>query len=142
MPASSDAPSATAQLETSFRLRIGAENVHYRNELVAGAFLLQLFGDLGSELTIRLDGDAGLLRAYEEVEFFQPVFTGDFLELRAKLVHCGKTSRKIEYTAHKYIQMKDGGPWPSSGRLIDPPLLVARAIAVAVVPADRQRKTE
>jgi 3-aminobutyryl-CoA ammonia-lyase len=138
MPSDLDAPSSP-RLDTIFRLRIGAENVHYRNELVAGAFLLQLFGDVGSELLIRLDGDAGLLRAYREVEFLHPVYTGDFLEVRARLLRRGNTSREIEYTASKYIQMRDAGPLPSSGRILEPPLQVARAVGIAVVPKERQR---
>src|SRR5215208_6380311 len=107
MSVATDSPVDLNELSASFRLRIGAENVHYRNELVAGAFLLQLFADVGSELTIRLDGDAALLRAYADAEFFHPVYAGDYLEISAKLLHQGNTSRRIEYKAYKYIQMRD-----------------------------------
>ena len=40
---------------------------------------MKLFGDVATELTIRLDGDEGLLRAYENVEFLESVYGGDFI---------------------------------------------------------------
>ena len=54
---------------------------------------MELFGDLATEITVRRDGDEGLLRAYEKVEFLAPVRPGDFLECRARLVREGRTSR-------------------------------------------------
>src|SRR5439155_25632203 len=41
--------------------------------------VMQLFGDLATEITVRPDGDEALLRAYERVEFLEPVRPGDFL---------------------------------------------------------------
>ena len=34
--------------------------------------MLQLFGNAATELAIRLDGDEGLFRAYDDVEFLAP----------------------------------------------------------------------
>ena len=56
--------------------------------------MLALFGDLATELLIRLDGDEGLFRAYENVEFLAPVFAGDYIEATAELVAIGNTSRQ------------------------------------------------
>ena len=39
------------------RLRMSAHDAHYAGELVDGARMLALFGDLATELLIRLDGD-------------------------------------------------------------------------------------
>jgi len=68
--------------EVKLLVRISANDVHYAGDLVDGAHIMQLFGDVATELTIRYDGDEGLLRAYEKVEFLEPVHGGDFLEIR------------------------------------------------------------
>src|SRR5437773_9159774 len=74
------------------RVRVGSEDAHY-GTIAAGAFVMELFGDLATEITVRRDGDEGLLRAYEQVEFLSPVRLGDFLECRARLIRGGKKSR-------------------------------------------------
>ena len=60
-------------LTVTLRVRMGAHDAHYAGELVDGARLLALFGDVATELLIRLDGDEGLFRAYEAIEFLAPV---------------------------------------------------------------------
>src|ERR1700757_3294671 len=85
------------------RLRMSAHDAHYAGELVDGARMLALFGDVATELLIRLDGDEGLFRAYESVEFLAPVFAGDFVEVSAELVGIGNTSRKLRFEARKVI---------------------------------------
>jgi len=58
------------------RLRMSQADAHYGGNLVDGARILQLFGDVATELLIRYDGDEGLFRAYDNVEFlalFLPV---------------------------------------------------------------------
>ena len=44
--------------EVKLRVRISASDVHYAGNLVDGAHLMKLFGDVATELTIRHDGDA------------------------------------------------------------------------------------
>src|SRR3954469_13546473 len=89
--------------EAVLRLRIGAHDSHYAGGLVDGARMLQLFGDVATELLIRLDGDEGLFRAYESVEFLAPVRTGDYIEAWGKITKIGKTSRQMEFEARKVI---------------------------------------
>src|SRR5271163_1692911 len=90
-------------LTVTLRLRMSAHDAHYAGELVDGARILALFGDLATELLIRLDGDEGLFRAYENIEFLAPVFAGDYVEATAELVTVGNTSRKIRFEARKVI---------------------------------------
>ena len=92
----------TEPIQASLRVRVGSEDAHY-GTIAAGAFVMQLFGDLATEITVRRDGDEGLLRAYESVEFLAPVRPGDFLECRATLVRQGRTSRTFEAEAWKVI---------------------------------------
>ena len=51
------------------RVRMSLSDAHYGGNLVDGARILQLFGDVATELLIRHDGDEGLFVAYESVEF-------------------------------------------------------------------------
>ena len=55
------------------RMRMSQADAHYGGNLVDGARMLQLFGDVATELLIRHDGDEGLFRAYDQVEFLVPV---------------------------------------------------------------------
>ena len=125
-------------IEAYLRLRVGSEDAHY-GTIAAGAFVMQLFGDLATEITVRRDGDEGLLRAYESVEFLSPVRPGDFLECRARLIREGKTSRTFEAEAWKVITTRqDIGE--SAADVLDEKVLVAKATATTVVTADLQRK--
>ncbi len=48
-------------------------HAHYGGNLVDGAYVLGLFGDAGTELSIRTDRDEGLFAAYSDVQFRAPV---------------------------------------------------------------------
>ena len=122
------------------RLRMGAHDAHYAGDLVDGARILALFGDLATELLIRLDGDEGLFRAYETIEFFAPVFAGDFVEATAELLSVGNSSRKMRFEARKVITSARGGLAPSAADVLSEPVVVARAIGTCVVPRDLQRR--
>lgn len=119
--------------ESLIRVRISAADAHYGGGLVDGAHVLELFGDAVTEVLIRHDGDEGLMRAYREVEFLAPVRAGDYLEVRARLERVGDTSRTVRCEAHRVIELV--GPDGSAARTLAGPVLVARAVAVAVVPA-------
>ncbi len=123
--------------ESLLRVRISAADAHYGGGLVDGARVLELIGDAVTEVLIRHDGDEGLMRAYSEVDFLAPVRAGDFLEVRARLEKVGDTSRRVRCTAYKVIELdsQDG----SAAHVLSEPQLVARALAVAVVPTTRQR---
>lgn len=120
------------------RLRMGSNDAHYAGNLVDGAKMMQLFGDVATELLIRNDGDEGLFVAYDSVEFLAPVYAGDYIEAEGQIVSQGKTSRKMSFTAKKVIR-----PLPkigvSSAELLAEPILVCRASGTCVVPKDKQR---
>src|SRR5512143_255140 len=91
-------------LTVTLRLRMGSHDAHYAGELVDGARMLALFGDVATELLIRLDGDEGLFRAYEAVEFLAPVLAGDFIEATGVITKVGATSRTMAFEARKVVQ--------------------------------------
>lgn len=123
------------------RLRMSSHDAHYGGDLVDGAKMLQLFGDVATELLIRQDGDEGLFRAYDNVEFLAPVYAGDFVEATGEIVHVGNTSRKIVFEARKVIV-----PRPdiseSAADVLDEPIVVCRASGTCVTPLKCQRKKE
>ena len=123
------------------RLRMGQNDAHYAGNLVDGARMLALFGDVATELLIRHDGDEGLFVAYDSVEFTAPVYAGDYIEATGEIVHMGNSSRKMTFTAHKVI-----APAPeasvTAAELLAEPVLVCRASGTCVVPKDRQRRKD
>lgn len=126
-------------MKSMIRLRMSAHDAHYGGGLVDGARMLALFGDVATELLIMNDGDEGLFKAYDMVEFLAPVFAGDYIEARGEIVSTGNTSRKMVFEAYKVIV-----PRPdlndSACDILEEPILVARASGTCVVPKDKQRK--
>jgi len=126
--------------ECKIRLRMSAHEAHYGGDLVDGARMLGLFGDVATELLIRHDGDEGLFRAYELVEFLAPVYAGDYIEAQGRIVTVGRSSRKMEFAAYKVIEASRDPADPSRADILDPPVLVCRAVGTCVTPVDKQRK--
>lgn len=124
--------------ESVIRLRMSEHDAHYGGRLVDGARMLGLFGDVATELLIRLDGDEGLFVAYDCVEFKAPVFAGDYIEARGKITRVGRTSRKMEFSAYKVIEANTSADVPSQARVLEPPVLVTYASGTCVVPIDKQ----
>ncbi len=120
------------------RMRMSAHDAHYGGNLVDGAKMLQLFGDVATELLIRHDGDEGLFAAYDNVEFLAPVYAGDYIEASGEIVSVGNSSRKMVFEARKVIV-----PRPdisdSAADLLTEPVVVCRASGTCVVPKQCQR---
>ena len=121
------------------RVRMSSQDAHYGGNLVDGAKMLQLFGDVATELLIREDGDEGLFRAYDNVEFLAPVYAGDYIEATGEIVSKGNTSRKMVFTAKKVI-IPRADISPSAADNLDEPIIVCRASGTCVTPLDCQRK--
>jgi 3-aminobutyryl-CoA ammonia-lyase len=121
------------------RLRVGAEQAHYAGDLVDGAWVLELFGDVATELLIRHDGDEGLFRAYDDVEFLAPVKAGDYLEVTGRIESAGNTSRRMTFEANKVIESAGDPDQPSAADVLDEPVTVVRASGTCVVPEQLQR---
>lgn len=134
-PASSTATSALPPegLSATLRVRISAGDVHYGGDLVPGARVLELFGDVATELTIRTDSDEGLLTGYADVSFTAPVHAGDFLEVTGTIRRHTRLRRTIAFEARKVIaaRYQDGA---SSAAVLSEPQVVCRATGTSVVP--------
>lgn len=128
------------KITSTIRTRMSAHDAHYGGGLVDGAKMLNLFGDVATELLIKLDGDEGLFKAYEQIEFKAPVYAGDFIEAYGEITYIGKTSRKMQFEARKVIV-----PRPdindSACDVLLAPIIVCTAQGTCVTPADKQRKS-
>ena len=62
------------KITSMLRLRMSAKDAHYGGNLVDGAHMVHLFGDVATELLIACDGDEGLFCAYDNVEFLAPAY--------------------------------------------------------------------
>ena len=115
------------------RLRMSSQDAHYGGNLVDGAHMLALFGDVATELLIMQDGDEGLFCAYDNVEFLAPVYAGDYIEAVGEITKVGNTSRKMVFEARKVIR-----PRPdisaSAADVLEEPVVVCRASGTCVVP--------
>lgn len=126
-------------MKSLIRMRMSSQDAHYGGNLVDGAKMLQLFGDVATELLILNDGDEGLFRAYDNVEFLAPVYGGDYIEAEGEIVSSGNSSRKMKFEARKVIV-----PRPdindSAADVLAEPIVVCRATGTCVVPKDKQRR--
>ncbi len=127
-------------MRATVRVRMSAHDAHYGGQLVNGAHMLSLFGDVATELAIICDGDEGLLVGYESVEFLAPLYAGDYIEVHGRITRIGRTSRKMEFEARKVIAARPDIS-DSAADLLDVPIIVGRAIGTTVVKAERQRRT-
>lgn len=126
-------------MKSVIRLRMSAHDAHYGGNLVDGARMLGLFGDVATELLILNDGDEGLFKAYDEVEFLAPVYAGDYIEAVGEIVSVGNTSRKMVFEARKVIVPRTDIN-DSACDVLEEPIVVCRASGTCVVPKDKQRK--
>ena len=118
---------------------MSAHDAHYGGNLVDGARMLQLFGDVATELLIMHDGDEGLFCAYDNVEFLAPVYAGDYIEATGEITHVGNSSRKMVFEAKKVIAPRTDIS-PSAADVLIDPIVVCRASGTCVVPKSCQRK--
>ena len=120
------------------RFRLGQEDAHYGGNLVAGATQLKVVGDLITELAMKYDGDEGLFRAYESVEFLAPLYAGDWIEAKGRIVSVGNSSRRCEFEIWKIGgALLDIGD--SAAEFLDEPVLTLKAVGTTVVPTAHQR---
>ena len=123
------------------RVRMSSHDAHYGGNLVDGARMLNLFGDVATELLIIQDGDEGLFCAYDSVEFLAPVYAGDFIEAVGEITHVGKTSRKMTFEARKVIAPRTDIS-DSAADVLAEPIVVCRASGTCVVPAKCPRNNK
>jgi 3-aminobutyryl-CoA ammonia-lyase len=127
-------------LSVTHRRYVPYAHAHYGGNLVDGAYVLGLFGDVATELCIRHDGDEGLFAGYADVAFRAPVLAGDVLEATATLVREGRRSREVAFEARVVCRAAPDVS-PSAARVLGEPLVVVTATGTVVVPAASSERT-
>jgi 3-aminobutyryl-CoA ammonia-lyase len=117
-------------------VRIGRGDARNRTGLVDGAYVLRIFGDLITEITVRVDGDEGLLTGYSPLRFHAPARVGDVVEVSARLVHSTRLRRVVEFEARKVVAARyDRGS--TASEVLPEPVVVCTATGTSVVPGRR-----
>jgi 3-aminobutyryl-CoA ammonia-lyase len=109
-------------------------HAHYGGNLVDGAYVLGLFGDVATEVCIRSEGDEGLFASYSDVQFRAPVRAGDVLEVTAQVTSVGRRSRVLSFSA-AVVCRADPSRGPSAASVLAEPVVAVTATGTVVVPA-------
>jgi 3-aminobutyryl-CoA ammonia-lyase len=108
-------------------------HAHYGGNLVDGAYVLGMFGDIDTELAIRTDGDEALFASYSQVRFVAPVQAGDVLEATATLVRVGRRSRELSFVARVLCRARPDLS-ASAAEVLAEPVVCTTATGTIVVP--------
>lgn len=108
-------------------------HAHYGGDLVDGAYILGLFGDVATEVCIRADGDEGLFAAYSDVQFLAPVRAGDVLAVSATVTRVGTRSRELSFEA-RVLCRAEPERGPSAAAVLAEPIVAVTATGTVVVP--------
>ncbi|MBX6769997.1 MAG: 3-aminobutyryl-CoA ammonia-lyase, partial [Actinomadura rubrobrunea] len=120
-------------LTVTHRRYIPYGHAHYAGNLVDGAYVLAMFGDVATEVCIRTDGDEGLFASYSDVQFRAPVRAGDVLEATATVTRVGNRSRTLDFEARVVCRGRpDKGE--SAAEVLDEPIVAVTATGTVVVP--------
>jgi 3-aminobutyryl-CoA ammonia-lyase len=120
-------------LTVTHRRYVPYSHAHYGGNLVDGAYVLGLFGDVATEVCIQCDGDEGLFASYSDVQFRSPVIAGDVLEVTATVTRVGNRSRDLALEARVACRA-DPGRGPSAAVVLADPLIAVTATGTVVVP--------
>jgi 3-aminobutyryl-CoA ammonia-lyase len=124
---------ATIGLTATHRRYVPYSHAHYAGNLVDGAYVLALFGDVATEVCIQADGDEGLFASYSDVQFLQPLRAGDVVEVKATITRVGNRSRDLEFSAYVVCRGRPDKSG-SAAEVLDEPLVITRAKGTVVVP--------
>ena len=127
------------KITSAIRLRMSYKDAHYGGSLVDGAHMVLLFGDVATELLIKMDGDEGLFLKYTDIQFLAPVYAGDYIEAYGEIYEAGNTSRKMKFEARKVITARPDVS-PSAADFLDEPIVVCKAEGICVTPKENKRK--
>ncbi|MGW4297249.1 3-aminobutyryl-CoA ammonia lyase [Micromonospora chersina] len=121
-------------LTVTHRRYVPYSHAHYAGNLVDGAYALELFGDVATEVCIRTDGDEGLFASYSDVQFKAPMKAGDVLEVVATVTRVGTRSRTIDFAARVVCRGRPDKS-ESAAEVLAEPIVAVTATGTVVVPA-------
>ena len=135
-PGSGGGGSVTAEvgLSVTHRRYVKYGDAHYAGNLVDGAYVLGLFGDVATEVCIRGDADEGLFASYSDVQFRAPVRAGDVIEATATVTAVGRRSRRLAFEA-RVVCRGEPARGESAASVLTEPIVVVTATGTVVVSA-------
>lgn len=122
-----------------------ASDGHYVGGLVNGAKIVDAWGDVGTELMVRVDGDISLFLGYKTVQFTAPVYVGDFMEYHGWIEKVGNCSYTCIFEAYKVATMCDRtdmdltGVASTAATCCIPPVLCGKATGSLYIAKGDQR---
>jgi len=133
--------SSLTGLSVTHRRYVKYGDAHYGGNLVDGAYVLGLFGDVATEVCIRADADEGLFASYSDVQFRAPVLAGDIIEATATVTAVGRRSRQLAFEARVVCRAEPSSPsrGDSAASVLSEPIVVVTAVGTVVVPAALQQ---
>ena len=118
---------------------------HYVGGLVNGARIVDVWGDVGTELMVLADGDISLFLGYKDVQFTAPVYVGDFMEYHGWIEKVGNCSYTCKFEAYKVATMLDrtdanmSGIEHTAATACVPPILCGTATGSLYIAKKNQR---
>ncbi len=120
-------------LAVTHRRYVPYAHAHYGGNLVDGAYVLGMFGDVATEVCVRADADEGLFASYQDVQFRAPVRAGDVLEATATVTRVGTRSRTLAFEARVVCRARpEAGE--SAAEVLAEPIVAVTATGTVVVP--------
>lgn len=126
-------------MKTVLKVRMGINYANNGSTLIDGNKIIKLFSDIATELLIRHDGDEGFIESYDNIEFIEPIYVGDYIEVKGELIGFGNISRKILFEVKKIITSRYDINDSACDVLVNP-IMICTASATCIVPKQRQRR--
>lgn len=132
---STAASNSTVGFTVTHRRYVDFSHAHYAGNLVDGAYVVALFGDIATDLCLHTDNDEGLFASYSGITFHAPVHAGDVLEVTARVARVGNRSRTVEFEGRVLARSVQDPARASAGQVFDIPIIAVSATGTVVIPA-------
>lgn len=118
----------------SHKMYVSRTDAPYMSDLMPGAYLMGIYGDVMDEMFSRLDRDESMIASYSDVQFKAPVRVGDIIEVTGELIRIGTRSRDVDLTAMVLgHRVNNACPPEGTSGILSEPLLVGTARAINVI---------
>jgi CoA:oxalate CoA-transferase len=111
--------------EAMLRYRMAVKDVFYGGGVVPGSRSFTLLGDTADRLMTRIYGNAGRCVGIKRFRLYTPVYAGDYLEFRARVIALEGRETIIEARSFKIACLPENPAFDSSiDTYEDPPISV------------------
>ncbi len=111
--------------EETMRYRMSSRDVFYGGGVVNGARNITLMEDLCHRMMAKLYGNQGRCTCVEQVRLYDPIFAGDYIEYKARVLEQDGKVCKIECRSFKVAVLPEEPEFPSSIDVLEDPTITA-----------------